>query len=269
MDLRRAELNAWLDVRCLGAGSNWKHEIQRAIKSARFFLLLISKHSVGKRGFVQREIKQALAVLQEFPAGAVFMIPARLDETVPVDLELHDLNWVSLLPDYHAGFARILSAFIDLKKLPLKFSGSAAPTVPITIVDKGKQIAVDLPLLIGDRAPVSYAPFRTAREFLQQFFDRLPPERQFADTALSYYVTFSTKHSRVALSDDLRAKFPDEITIVLQNVFRELTVRSEGVSVVLSFGGKTQAIAIPYEAIRGIYMPEIGVQIAMNQGPAA
>src|SRR5882762_280153 len=78
MDLRKQEINAWLDVRCLRAGSNWKYEIPKVIRGARYFLLLISKHSINKRGYVQKEIKEGLDVLQEFPKGEIFIIPVKL-----------------------------------------------------------------------------------------------------------------------------------------------------------------------------------------------
>jgi hypothetical protein len=110
MDLRKQQTNAWLDVRCLKASANWKLEIRKAIRSSRYFILLLSKHSINKRGFVQRAIREALETLKEFPKGEIFMIPARLDNTEPIDEELHELNWVNLHPDYHDKLARILSA---------------------------------------------------------------------------------------------------------------------------------------------------------------
>lgn len=99
MDLRKQEVNAWLDIRCLAAGSDWKLEIKKAIRNSRYFILLLSKHSVTKRGFVQKEMKEAINVLQEFPKGSIFLIPARLDQTEPVDDELRALNWVDVAPE--------------------------------------------------------------------------------------------------------------------------------------------------------------------------
>lgn len=67
MDLRKQEINAWLDVRCLAVGTNRQFEIKRAIRDSRYFILLLSKHSINKRGFVQKEMKEAIDVLQESP----------------------------------------------------------------------------------------------------------------------------------------------------------------------------------------------------------
>jgi hypothetical protein len=231
----------------------------------------MSKHSVTKRGFVQRETKEAIDVLQEFPRGAIFLIPVRLDGTEPVDEELRELNWVDLVPDYHSGLSRILSALTEVRREPLQLTRIAdAPTLPARFIDKGREITVEVPLLIGPRAAVSYAPFRSKKEYLQQFFDRLPSESAFADTSLSYYVTLDTRDAGVLLGDDLKARYPEQITLVLQNTFRQLETRKDGVSVILSFGGIPRTIGFSFDAIRQIRVPEIGLTVVLEQpGPEA
>lgn len=265
MDLRKQEINAWLDVRCLAAGANWKLEITKAIRSSRYFLLLLSRHSVNKRGFVQKEMKEAVNVLQEFPKGEIFLIPVRLDATEPIDDELRELNWVNLAPDYHSGFERILSSLVHLQPEPLVVTGKAGFSLPAKFIDKGREITVEMPLLIGPRAPVSYAPFRTRTEFLQQFFDRLPTGDIFTDRRLSYYVTLDTRHPNVLLGDDLKTRYPEYITLVLQNSFRDLQVRREGVSVRLAFATVERIIGFPFEAVVQIQIPEIGLAIVLEQ----
>jgi len=75
------------------------------------------------------------------------------------------------------------------------------------------------------------------------------------------YVTFDTRHPNILLGDDLHAKYPEYITLVLQNAFREPQAREGGASVILAFSGIERTIAIPYEALRVIRIPEIGVSI--------
>src|SRR5579871_2295167 len=158
MDLRKQEVNAWMDTRCLAAGSNWEFEIKQVIRTCRHFILLVSKHSINKRGFVQREIKQAIRVLEEFPTGSVYLIPIRLDDTEPIDDELRGLNWVNLLPNYNAGFARVLSSLTLNGKEPLIVSGSEAPRMPTTVIDRGREIIDNIPIVLGPRAAINYAP---------------------------------------------------------------------------------------------------------------
>lgn len=56
-----------------------------------FYPLLCLKET----GFVQKEIKLALDVAQEKPEGAIYCVPARLDECVVPD-SLRDYQWVNL-----------------------------------------------------------------------------------------------------------------------------------------------------------------------------
>jgi TIR domain/Stringent starvation protein B len=266
MDLRKHEIDAWIDVRCIAAGANWELEIKKAIRKSRYFILLLSKHSITKRGFIQKEMKAAIDVLQEFPKDHTFLIPARLDGTEPVEEELRALNWVELIPDYHSGFSRILSALTDARPAPLTFATRSAtgPALSMDAIDKGREISIELPLLIGPRAAINYAPFRSKPEFLQQFFDRLPPSQMFTDRTLAYYITLDTTDDRVLIGDDLRSKYPEYITLVLQNAFRDLEVRREGISVILAFGGVERTIAFPYESVRRIDIPELGIAITLK-----
>lgn len=99
----------WLDKENLLPGMDWEHEVMQALKESRFFIPLISNNSVNKTGFVQREIKESLKRLASFPAGAIFIIPARLDESEPKDQELLKLHWMDMFPDWHAGVRQIVA----------------------------------------------------------------------------------------------------------------------------------------------------------------
>jgi hypothetical protein len=74
-------------------------------------LALLSSGSVGKKGFVQREIREALDVLAEYPDDEIYMIPVRLDDCRPSHDKLHELNWVDLFPDQEEGIRKILRLF--------------------------------------------------------------------------------------------------------------------------------------------------------------
>ncbi|MGC1931965.1 MAG: toll/interleukin-1 receptor domain-containing protein, partial [Candidatus Nitrosopolaris sp.] len=79
-DLKNDGLSPWLDKESLLPGQNWEIEIRKAIKNSRYFIALLSSNSVDKRGFVQKEFKFALEVLDEVPESQIFVIPARLNE---------------------------------------------------------------------------------------------------------------------------------------------------------------------------------------------
>jgi hypothetical protein len=79
--LKAEGFNAWLDMRDILPGQEWSAVIGQAIRSADFVLVFLSRHSISKRGFVQREIRSALSVLSELPEGATYLIPVRLDDS--------------------------------------------------------------------------------------------------------------------------------------------------------------------------------------------
>jgi hypothetical protein len=70
----------WLDKENLLPGQKWEIEIPKAIRESDFVITLFSNLSVSKRGYVQKEIKLALEVLDEVPDDQIFIIPVRLDE---------------------------------------------------------------------------------------------------------------------------------------------------------------------------------------------
>jgi formylglycine-generating enzyme required for sulfatase activity len=70
----------WLDEEDLLPGQEWAREIPRALQASDFILIFLSRNSVAKRGYVQREMKLALDAWQELPEGTIHTIPVRLDD---------------------------------------------------------------------------------------------------------------------------------------------------------------------------------------------
>ena len=118
-DLRQRGYVTWIDFERLIAGEVWKDAIGNAIKNSGYFLFLMSSKSLNKRGFVQKELRQALDVLEYLPAGSIFLIPVRCDECHPTDPVLCDRHWVDLFPSYENGFEELLRAFAPPEKAPL------------------------------------------------------------------------------------------------------------------------------------------------------
>jgi|ERR1044071_616999 hypothetical protein len=106
-DLLRMGVTPWLDVSDLVGGQDWRVAIKKALRESSHVLLLVSNHTVSKRGYVQKEVKEALEILAEFPPGAVFVIPVRLEQVEPLHEELARLHWVDLFPNYESGLTKI------------------------------------------------------------------------------------------------------------------------------------------------------------------
>lgn len=69
----------WMDVKHLLPGQNWEAEIDRAFSDANVVVLLLSKQSVNKRGFVQREANDAIERLRYKQPTDIYVIPLLLE----------------------------------------------------------------------------------------------------------------------------------------------------------------------------------------------
>jgi|SRR4051794_1638276 hypothetical protein len=70
----------WLDKKKLLPGQDWNTEIRLALKRADFIVMLLSRTSVEKRGFVQREFKLALEYYEEKLDSDIYIIPCKIDD---------------------------------------------------------------------------------------------------------------------------------------------------------------------------------------------
>lgn len=81
-----------------------------------------------------------------------------------------------------------------------------------------------------------------------------------------FYITFETRHPGVVIPERLRTQYPEEMTIVLQHQFHDLTVDDERnfFSVSLSFGGIPATLVIPLDAVTAFADPAVrfGLQFA-------
>ncbi len=76
-----------------------------------------------------------------------------------------------------------------------------------------------------------------------------------------FYITFKTGAPGVDIPQRLTERFPDEMTIVLQNRFWDLTVDEEKFSVGLSFNQVPSKLLIPYSAITGFHDPAVNFEL--------
>jgi hypothetical protein len=83
------------------------------------------------------------------------------------------------------------------------------------------------------------------------------------------YITFRTDHPGVVMDDTLRARYPNEMTIVLQHEFWGLAVFDDHFTVTLSFSGLPQRLEIPIDAVTVFADPsvEFGLQFTRTAAP--
>jgi hypothetical protein len=65
-----------------------------------------------------------------------------------------------------------------------------------------------------------------------------------------FYIVFDTRHPGVDMAASLKERYPDEMTIVLQEWFEDLAVMSDRFSVTLNFGNVPQPIVVPFKAVK-------------------
>jgi hypothetical protein len=70
-----------------------------------------------------------------------------------------------------------------------------------------------------------------------------------------FYLGFRTDAPGVSIPAFLRERYPEEITVVLQNQFWDLEVDHEGFSVTLAFDADRSHIAVPWGALTSFVDP--------------
>lgn len=97
----------WLDEENLLPGQDCGYEIQIEVRGSDAVVACLSQSSVSKAGYVHKEIKFALDVADEQPEGAIFIIPAKLEEC-NVPLRLSRWHWVNLYEPN--GYEKLVAA---------------------------------------------------------------------------------------------------------------------------------------------------------------
>jgi hypothetical protein len=72
-----------------------------------------------------------------------------------------------------------------------------------------------------------------------------------------FYISFDTTADGARLSQRLHEQYPEEMTIILQHQFWDLTVTDEAFEVGLSFGGVPERLTVPFAAINGFFDPSV------------
>jgi hypothetical protein len=84
-----------------------------------------------------------------------------------------------------------------------------------------------------------------------------------------FFVTFDTTADGVKISDRLRERYPEEMTIVLQHQFWDMKVTDELFEVGLSFGGVAEKLVIPLAAIKQFADPSVQFTLQFETLPEA
>lgn len=98
-----------------------------------------------------------------------------------------------------------------------------------------------------------------ARQALQQVArndSALPGSHYFS-------LTFVTNHPQAELPQNLRERYPLEMTIILQHQFADLAVQDDNFAVTLFFQGRPARLVVPFDSVIRFADPSVGFTIQM------
>lgn len=86
---------------------------------------------------------------------------------------------------------------------------------------------------------------------------RLPGDHHF-------FITFLTGAPGVRISQHLKAKYAEQMTIVIQHQFWDLKITETQFEIGLSFSDTPEKLVIPFNAIRGFYDPSVNFELEFD-----
>jgi outer membrane protein assembly factor BamD (BamD/ComL family) len=162
-------IDAWLDQEKLLPGQDWRLEIPQAVQEADVVVVCLSKKSITKEGYVQKEIRFALDIAEEKPEGTIFLIPARLEDCM-VPERLSRWQWVDLYEE--DGFVRLL------RSLNLRANKVGAVIQPISYETSDQELQRRLNQLYTDGLAAFYTEdWEKACFYFQKILSERPNHR--------------------------------------------------------------------------------------------
>lgn len=72
-----------------------------------------------------------------------------------------------------------------------------------------------------------------------------------------FFISFQTTYPGVSISPQLKARYPEEITIVVQHQFWDLKITDKQFSIMLSFNNIPEKLVVPFDALTAFADPSI------------
>ena len=111
-------IEPWLDEEDLLPGQDWNLEINKATREADAIIICMSKLSVEKEGYLNKEIRRVLDISDEKLEGAIYIIPLRLDDCSPSFERLKQIHYADYFrPRAHERLLMSLRMRADALKI--------------------------------------------------------------------------------------------------------------------------------------------------------
>ena len=84
-----------------------------------------------------------------------------------------------------------------------------------------------------------------------------------------FYIAFDTRHPNLNIGERLAARYPREMTIVLQHQYERLEVYDDHFEVSLHFDHIPERLVIPFDAVKGFLDPSVQFGLQFEVAPPA
>lgn len=84
-----------------------------------------------------------------------------------------------------------------------------------------------------------------------------------------FFISFQTNYPGVTISPQLKSRYPEEITIVVQHQFWDLHINNEFFSIMLSFNNIPEKLVVPFDALTAFADPSIKFGLQFHGKKAA
>ena len=117
--LRLDGFDPWLDEEKLVGGQDWEHVIAEEIEASDIFLALLSDHAVGKKGYVNKELRIAIDAALKLPSNEIYIVPIRYGD-LEIPRNLSNLHFVAA----DVGFEKLASLYSKIRRSLLEKLGT-------------------------------------------------------------------------------------------------------------------------------------------------
>jgi len=73
-------IEPWFDEENLLPGQDWNLEIEKEVRRTDAVIVCVSRTSVAREGYIQKELRKVLDIALEKPEGAIFILPVKLED---------------------------------------------------------------------------------------------------------------------------------------------------------------------------------------------
>jgi len=84
-----------------------------------------------------------------------------------------------------------------------------------------------------------------------------------------FFISFQTNFPGVSISPQLKSRYPEEITIVVQHQFWDLKITDKQFSIMLSFNNIPEKLVVPFDALTAFADPSIKFGLQFHGKPIA